>query len=88
MTEGGKLELRIVGHPTQVRIEIVDDGPGIPADILHSAFSPFFTTKTTGSGLGLAVVQQVAQEVGGTAGIDSEMGHGTTVWLELRKNHA
>jgi len=48
------------------RISISDNGPGIPADALTKIFMPFYTTKTNGTGLGLAVVQKIIVQHGGT----------------------
>lgn len=68
-----------------VRLQVVDDGAGMTADIAARAFEPFFTTKTRGhgTGLGLASVHGAALRFGGTARIQSEIGVGTTVVLEL-----
>jgi two-component system nitrogen regulation sensor histidine kinase GlnL len=49
-----------------VVVEISDDGPGIPAEILERVFNPFFTTKPQGSGLGLAIVRKI---------VDAHNGH-------------
>jgi PAS domain S-box-containing protein len=47
------------------RLRILDNGPGIPADVLPKLFRPFFTTKVNGTGLGLAVVQKILLQHGG-----------------------
>lgn len=68
-----------------VLLSVSDDGPGMPEAVRRRAFDLFFTTKTRGmgTGLGLAMVQRVAQEAGGSAWIDSAPGKGTTVTLRL-----
>jgi signal transduction histidine kinase len=73
----------IPGHGRNLSIEVVDDGAGIPADIIASVFDPFFTTKgkDKGSGLGLSMVRLYAERFGGTAAIESQPGTGTTVRL-------
>ena len=47
------------------RISVIDNGPGIPANVLPKLFRPFFTTKAKGTGLGLAVVQKIIVQHGG-----------------------
>jgi signal transduction histidine kinase len=60
-------------------IEVADNGPGIPEDALHQVFRGFFSTKgTEGTGLGLLVVQKVAEEHGGSVSFRSRPGEGTT----------
>jgi signal transduction histidine kinase len=49
-----------------ISIEVHDEGPGVPLDIRERVFSPFFTTRSGGNGLGLAVAQKVAQQHGGS----------------------
>jgi len=66
-----------------VRIEVQDNGKGIPADALPRVFEPRFSTTTSGSGLGLAIVRRLVEGWGGTVGIASELGAGTTVSLVL-----
>ncbi len=61
------------------QICVRDDGPGIPADKLDDILTPFFTTKEKGSGLGLALTQQIVERHGGTMDIDSGVGDGTTI---------
>jgi len=50
--------------PPAVRYEVVDDGPGIPPDLVGRIFDPFFTTKPSGTGLGLSIAQQIVSENG------------------------
>jgi signal transduction histidine kinase len=64
-------------------ITISDTGPGIPLDAQQRIFDPFFTTKTRGTGLGLTVTQRVIEEHGGTIGVASEVGKGTTFTIRL-----
>jgi signal transduction histidine kinase len=68
---------------TAVRIEVRDDGRGIPAEALPRVFEPRFSTTTSGSGLGLAIAKRLVEGWGGTIGIASELGAGTTVSLVL-----
>jgi signal transduction histidine kinase len=64
-------------------IAIRDTGPGIPAEILVKAFEPLFTTKATGTGLGLPTVKQIVEQHGGGVTITSELGAGTLVTVRL-----
>lgn len=79
----GRVEAEVVEKSGVVRVEVKDNGPGIPARIQPKVFQPFFTTKTAGSGLGLPVVKQVVETLGGKVGLNSRPGEGTTVWYEL-----
>lgn len=69
----------------QALIELRDDGLGIPAEDLPHIFEPGFTTKgvRVGAGLGLAIVQRAALDLGGTAEASSEPGRGATIRLKL-----
>jgi two-component system, NtrC family, sensor kinase len=64
-------------------IEVADDGPGIPPERLQRIFDPFFTTKQRGTGLGLALAQEIAQEHGGQLTCVSAPGAGTRFTLRL-----
>jgi nitrogen fixation/metabolism regulation signal transduction histidine kinase len=68
----------------RVRVTVRDDGHGIPADVLPRIFEPHFSTRTSGSGLGLAVSRRLIESWGGTIDIASTDGKGTTVTLELQ----
>jgi signal transduction histidine kinase len=73
-----------VGRPAQ-RISVLDNGPGIPEDSFSKIFLPFYTTKSSGTGLGLAVVQKIALQHGGTveARNRTEGGAEFILWLPL-----
>jgi signal transduction histidine kinase len=65
------------------RLEVRDEGPGIPPDKLKSIFHPFFTTKDTGTGLGLALAHQMIVEHGGEIVVESELGKGSVFRVTL-----
>lgn len=83
MPESGKLTVRVLGAGENISIEIIDSGPGIDPSILPSIFDPFFTTKEAGTGLGLSIVRKIIDQHGGTIGMDSVLGEGTRVKIEL-----
>jgi len=78
------LAIRPKGHDWAV-ITVTDNGRGIPEDELSKVFTPLFTTKPEGSGLGMAIVQKRMMQMGGEAKIQSKPNQGTTVelWLPL-----
>ncbi len=83
MPEGGRLEVE-VGRAGDDSVVIVSDtGPGIPPEIRDKIFNLYFTTKKSGSGIGLAMTFQVLQLHNGTIGVASEPGRGTTFTLQL-----
>lgn len=66
-----------------VRVEITDQGPGIPRENLNRIFDPFFTTKPSGTGLGLATTYSIIKRHGGGITVNSEENSGTTFTLYL-----
>ncbi len=66
-----------------VQMEIVDDGPGIPADVADRVFAPFFTTKAQGSGLGLAIVRKIVDAHDGRIDLQTSVGCGTRIRITL-----
>ena len=67
----------------QIVLEISDNGPGIPPDVLDHIFDPFFTTKEDGSGLGLSIAHTIVREHEGVLEVDSKLGQGTTFRILL-----
>ena len=67
-----------------IRIEVADDGSGIPVPVLPKIFEPHFSTRTSGSGLGLAISRRMIESWGGAITIESAPGAGTTVRVMLR----
>jgi C4-dicarboxylate-specific signal transduction histidine kinase len=55
-----------LGRGGRMRIEVADNGPGVPAPLVPHIFTPFFTTKKQGGGIGLAMVRQLIHGNGGT----------------------
>ena len=70
-SRGGTIKVSTRALPGAVRIEIADDGPGIPAAIQDRVFAPFFSTKKAGTGLGLPFTRQVLAEHGATLELES-----------------
>lgn len=72
-------------HSRMVAVEISDDGPGIPAEDLENIWTPFFSTKSSGTGLGLTICHKIVAEHRGMIKVESDSGHGTkfTVLLPL-----
>jgi two-component system, NtrC family, sensor kinase len=83
MSAGGSLRVTTRASKATVEIEVRDTGPGIPPERLPRIFDPFFTTKERGTGLGLAMAQEIAQEHGGQLVCDSVPGRGTSFTLRL-----
>jgi signal transduction histidine kinase len=83
MPDGGELFVSTRREDKQALLRVTDTGTGINPEQLALVFRPFFTTKTAGTGLGLAVVQQIAVENGGYIDCDSVEGRGSTFTIFL-----
>jgi signal transduction histidine kinase len=71
------------GGEPYVQIEFTDTGCGIPAEHLEDIFNPFFTTKTTGSGLGLSISSQIVQDHKGYIDVESQLEKGSSFFINL-----
>ena len=83
MPGGGRLIVAARRGHDAVDVSVADQGIGIPAEVQNRVFDLYFTTKVEGSGIGLAVVRQVAQLHGGNVDLRSAPGEGTRITLHL-----
>ncbi|MCC7127043.1 MAG: PAS domain S-box protein [Acidobacteria bacterium] len=83
MPEHGRIDIVVSATDDACAITFRDNGPGIPADVLQKVFTPFFTTKSRGSGLGLTTVKRLAEAHGGEVTIDAPLGRGTAVTVTM-----
>jgi signal transduction histidine kinase len=66
-----------------VELHVIDTGPGIPHDLLERIFTPYFTTKSGGSGLGLPTTKRIIEAHGGRLAVHSEPGKGSDFAISL-----
>lgn len=87
MPDGGKVTIRTAVEQGFVRISVSDTGKGIPEELKARVFSPFFTTKAEGSGLGLVIAKRTVTNYGGRITLESSEGVGTcfTLYLPVAK---
>jgi signal transduction histidine kinase len=83
MPSGGLLTVRTGLATPHVFLEVEDTGVGIAPELRDKVFSPFFSTKGKGSGLGLAMIKKFLDDMGGTVHLTSIPGEGTRVTLLL-----
>jgi signal transduction histidine kinase len=91
--KGGSLTIKaavVDGEEDEVKLQVIDTGPGIPEKLISKIFEPFFTTKGTtkkgeakGTGLGLAICKDIIDAHGGRIEVQSELGRGTTFSVYL-----
>lgn len=81
--KGGELMIRIAAQEKNLRFDIIDQGPGMDAETVKKAMEPFYTTKSHGTGLGLAVAQVVAHAHHGQFFLNSIPGQGTVASILL-----
>jgi len=79
--DDASIRLKAFTHERQVHIEVWDNGKGIPEEIMDQVFTPFFTTRKGGSGIGLSLARQVMQMHKGSIYVESQKGKQTTFTL-------
>ena len=79
----GTIQVSLTSIADMCQIVFTDEGPGIPADVLEKIFTPFFTTKARGSGLGLPTVRRLIEAHQGTISIACPSTGGTVVTVQL-----
>lgn len=83
MPEGGTLDIASSATDFEVRLTFADTGRGISATNMSNLFQPFFTTRKTGTGLGLLIVRRIIREHGGEIELESRENEGTKVTIHL-----
>ena len=86
MPEGGKLAIFTDQDQSSVRIKVVDTGIGMSKEVQSNLFTPFYTTKSLGLGLGLCITKTIIQEHAGSIQVFSEPGRGATFMVTLPVN--
>jgi len=83
MGSDGEISVNTALQAGKLLIAIKDNGPGMSNKVQHQIFKPFYTTRTDGTGLGLAVVTAIANAHGGSIRVSSQLGEGSTFIMEL-----
>jgi signal transduction histidine kinase len=84
--EGGRVDIDIEPDEDVAEIRVHDEGPGIDSEVVDDIFEPFFTTKSDGTGLGLAMTQQIVEDHNGTIEIQSPSNDGCTFVIRLPRS--
>ena len=84
---GGRIQIEVKHGDGKTEISVIDNGPGIPAEIQSQVFEPFFTTRSDsgGTGLGLSYCLSVVESHGGTLRVDESRETGATITMSLPK---
>ena len=83
MPNGGRLAIKVFKEADKICVSVEDTGVGIPKENLEKIFTPLFTTKSKGKGLGLSVSKKLVEQLGGTISVESREGIGTTFTIRL-----
>jgi signal transduction histidine kinase len=88
MPGGGQLRVTLDLHPDQLQIDFTDTGHGMTAEMCEQVFEPYFSTRETGIGLGLALTRKIVEEHGGRISVESHPDRGTTFHIIIpRRSH-
>lgn len=80
---GGRVKVEIESVEGEIEVRVVDDGLGIPPEVLPRIFEPHFSTRSSGTGLGLAIVQRLVEGWGGRVQAESRPGDGTVIRVRM-----
>ncbi len=83
MPDGGNLDVKIKTANESIEIDIIDTGKGIPQEVLQDIYGPFFTTKPSGTGVGLSISLKIIEDHGGNINVESKREEGTTMSITL-----
>ncbi len=83
MPDGGKIMIELSANDSKIKIHFEDEGPGIQPDVLNKIWDPFFTTKETGTGLGLGIVKNIIEAHGGQISFENRPVKGARMTIEL-----
>lgn len=83
MKHGGKIIVQVEKVKESIQVQIIDEGVGIPKELIHKIGEPFYTTKEKGTGIGMMVCYQIIERHHGTITLESEVGKGTTCTITL-----
>jgi signal transduction histidine kinase len=85
-TDNGKVLLSLTEEGRRIKVSVQDNGVGIEEEMKHKIFQPNFSTKSYGTGLGLAMCKRIIEQHDGAIGFESERGKGTTFYFTLDRN--
>jgi PAS domain S-box-containing protein len=85
-TKEGRIDVRLTDSGDSIVISIADTGRGMSAETRERLFQPYYTEKEGGSGIGTMIIKRVIEGHGGTVGVQSELGKGTTFTLTIPRS--
>ena len=87
VSKDGRIEIHTVPNKNnEVGIHVIDDGCGMPAEVVQTIFDPFFTTKSEGTGLGLSIVHRILEAYESRLNVHTEVNKGTTFSFTLKRS--